>query len=99
MLRTLSFILLFCIIIQTSVSTDKPKKKDVRDFTDADLEKLFEEWEANDEDELEEDEKPPELRKKPPIDLDSFSFAGGVSFDILFSVIRIIIVFRPQKTC
>uniref|UniRef100_A0A0M3IFA5 Mesoderm development candidate 2 n=1 Tax=Ascaris lumbricoides TaxID=6252 RepID=A0A0M3IFA5_ASCLU len=39
-------------------------QKDIRDFTDRDLEKLYEEWEENDEDQLEEDELPP--YKRPP---------------------------------
>lgn len=34
------------------------KKKDVRDFTDADFDKLFDEWEENDEEKLSPDELP-----------------------------------------
>lgn len=45
--------------------------KEIVVFRDADLEKLFDEWEENDEDELEEDEKPEHKRKPPQMDLDS----------------------------
>ncbi|XP_041978911.1 LDLR chaperone boca [Aricia agestis] len=49
---------------------DKPKwaKKDIRDFTDADMERLFDQWEE-DEEPLPEDELPEHLRKPPSIDL------------------------------
>ncbi|XP_059153101.1 LDLR chaperone boca-like [Physella acuta] len=51
--------------------SEKWKKKDVRDYNDADIERLFEQWEDADEDELEEDELP-EWKKEPPkIDLAS----------------------------
>jgi len=45
------------------------KKKDVRDYTDADLERLFEQWEDADEDELEEDELPEWKREPPKVDM------------------------------
>ena len=46
------------------------KKKDIRDFTDADLERLYEEWEENDDEPLPDDEKPEHLRPKSQISLD-----------------------------
>ncbi|XP_049842982.1 LDLR chaperone boca [Schistocerca gregaria] len=50
-------------------SKDKPKwaQKDIRDYNDADLERLFEQWEE-DEEPLPEDELPEYLRPPPPID-------------------------------
>uniref|UniRef100_A0AC35GBV7 Mesoderm development candidate 2 n=1 Tax=Panagrolaimus sp. PS1159 TaxID=55785 RepID=A0AC35GBV7_9BILA len=54
------------------VAAEKEKeKKDIRDFTDADIDRLYDEWEENDEDELEEDEKPGYMPKKSQIDFDS----------------------------
>jgi hypothetical protein len=50
-------------------SAKKPKKKkDIRDYTDADLEKLYDEWEK-DEEPLETDELPEHLRPSAPIDM------------------------------
>nr|AGM32788.1 mesoderm development candidate 2 [Coptotermes formosanus] len=48
---------------------DKPAwaKKDIRDYNDADLERLLEQWEEEDEP-LEEDELPEHLRPQPKID-------------------------------
>ncbi|KAL3261390.1 hypothetical protein MRX96_000001 [Rhipicephalus microplus] len=43
-------------------------KKDVRDFNDADLERLYEQWEANEEP-LEPDELPEHMRPAPKIDM------------------------------
>jgi len=43
------------------------KKKDVRDFTEADMERLYEEWEENDEDVIPDDEKPD--YEKPRLDI------------------------------
>lgn len=44
-------------------------KKDVRDFTDADLERLYDQWEEDEEDPLEPDELPEHLRPSPKLDL------------------------------
>ncbi|CAB3221899.1 unnamed protein product [Arctia plantaginis] len=43
-------------------------KKDIRDYSDADLERLFDQWEE-DEEPLPEDELPEHLRKPPALDL------------------------------
>lgn len=45
------------------------KKKDIRDYTDADMERLFDQWEEADEDELEEDELPEWKREPPKVDI------------------------------
>lgn len=49
-------------------STEKWKKKDVRDYTEADIERLYDQWEDGDEP-LEEDELPEWKRPQPKIDL------------------------------
>lgn len=43
------------------------KKKDIRDFNDADMARLLEQWERDDD--IEEGDKPEHLRQGPPIDL------------------------------
>jgi len=43
-------------------------KKDIRDYTDAEIERLYDQWEE-DEEELPEDEKPDYLKKPKPIDM------------------------------
>ncbi|GFR71668.1 LDLR chaperone MESD [Elysia marginata] len=48
---------------------EKIKKKDIRDYSDADMERLFDQWEDSDEDELEEDELPEWKREPPKIDV------------------------------
>ncbi|GFN82615.1 LDLR chaperone MESD [Plakobranchus ocellatus] len=48
---------------------EKLKKKDIRDYSDADMERLFDQWEESDEDELEEDELPEWKREPPKIDM------------------------------
>ena len=45
------------------------KKKNIRDYSDADLERLLDQWEDNDEDKLEEDELPEWKREPPKVDL------------------------------
>ncbi|XP_066282600.1 LDLR chaperone boca-like [Branchiostoma lanceolatum] len=72
------WILLGCALILPSVWTkkdipeDKKIKKDLRDYTDADMERLFEQWEE-DEEPLEEDELPEHLRPAPKIDLSNLN--------------------------
>ncbi|KAK2705222.1 LDLR chaperone boca-like [Artemia franciscana] len=59
--------LLQCILlVKCTKSEEKPSwaKKDLRDYTDADLERLYEQWEEDDEP-LPEDELP-EYKRKPP---------------------------------
>ncbi|KAK0067744.1 LDLR chaperone MESD [Biomphalaria pfeifferi] len=48
-----------------SDASEKWKKKDIRDYNDVDIERLYEQWEEADDDELEEDELP-EWKKEPP---------------------------------
>ena len=55
---------------EKKLSQGPPVKKDVRDYTDADLERLYEQWEENDEEELADDEKPPHLRQQQGIDVE-----------------------------
>ena len=52
-----------CFLLSPSLQIDNKagKKKDIRDYTDADFEKLYDQWEE-DEEELPEDEKPDHLK-------------------------------------
>ncbi|XP_028258495.1 LRP chaperone MESD [Parambassis ranga] len=63
-------LLLFCVCflcISASNSNDKPKKKkDIRDYNDADMARLLEQWEADDD--IEEGDLPEHKRSSPPID-------------------------------
>ncbi|CAD5122435.1 DgyrCDS10859 [Dimorphilus gyrociliatus] len=54
-------------LINTAKEDEKWKKKDVRDYTDADLERLYDQWEDTDPDELSEDELPDYKKRPPPI--------------------------------
>ncbi|XP_052786627.1 LRP chaperone MESD-like isoform X2 [Mya arenaria] len=66
---------LICVFQINDAKKDSPKKdeikkkKDIRDFTDADMERLYDEWEDSDEDELPEDELPEWKREPPKIDM------------------------------
>ena len=63
--HSLSLVSLLILIFRLSPSHQKDnkagKKKDVRDYTDADFERLYDQWEE-DEEELPEDEKPDHLK-------------------------------------
>nr|CAD7441319.1 unnamed protein product [Timema bartmani] len=56
---------------------DKPSwaKKDIRDYNDADLERLLDQWEE-DEEPLEEDELPEHLRPQPKIDFSQIDMSN-----------------------
>ncbi|KAL8563907.1 hypothetical protein ACOMHN_049563 [Nucella lapillus] len=69
-------LLFVCLLLPLSASAGKKedkeggeankwKKKDVRDYTDADVERLYDQWEDTDNDELEPDEQP-EWKQEPP---------------------------------
>ncbi|KAF7285357.1 LDLR chaperone boca [Rhynchophorus ferrugineus] len=67
----ISVIILLCISkVYLKQPKEKPEwaKKDIRDYTDADMERLLDQWEE-DEDPLEPDELPEHLRPMPNIDL------------------------------
>ncbi|KAH9418337.1 Chaperone for wingless signaling and trafficking of LDL receptor [Dermatophagoides pteronyssinus] len=51
------------------------KQKDIRDYNDADLERLFDQWEENEEP-LPEDELPEHLRKSPQLDMTKMDFSN-----------------------
>ncbi|XP_022919656.1 LDLR chaperone boca [Onthophagus taurus] len=74
-MRGTSFLFFLLIITYINISNgkkskDKPEwaKKDIRDFSDADMERLFDQWEE-DEEPLEDDELPEHLRPAPQIDM------------------------------
>ncbi|XP_014778382.1 LDLR chaperone boca [Octopus bimaculoides] len=52
-------------------SADSWKKKDIRDYSEADLERLYEQWEEGDE-ELEPDELPEWKREAPAVDFSKY---------------------------
>lgn len=68
------FAMLICLIV---CDTNKPEwtKKNIRDYTDADLERLYEQWEE-DEEPLPEDERPEHLRKSPSLDMSKLDFSN-----------------------
>ncbi|MBN3288059.1 MESD protein, partial [Polyodon spathula] len=58
---------IFCIATANDVKNQKPKKKkDIRDYNDADMARLLEEWEKDDD--IEEGDLPEHKRSPPPID-------------------------------
>jgi len=70
------------LVLTVSVLADKNKgdkpdwaKKDIRDYTDADLERLSEQWDE-DEEPLPEDELPEHMRKGPQIDMSKMDFSN-----------------------
>lgn len=74
--------LIACILLLVSASVvlaDKVKpdwaKKDIRDYSDADLERLYDQWEE-DEEPLPEDEQPEHMRKPPPLDMSNMDFSN-----------------------
>ncbi|KAL4216470.1 Mesoderm development candidate 2 [Mactra antiquata] len=52
---------------------DAWKKKDIRDYSEADMERLFDQWEDADDDELDEDELPEWKREPPKLDIKSLN--------------------------
>ena len=54
------------------------RKKDIRDYNDADIERLYDQWEEDDEP-LEDDELPEHLRKGPQMDLSSVDLSNPES--------------------
>lgn len=70
---SLAVILLICSSLSLAKKykdEEKPDwaKKDIRDYNDADLERLYDQWEEDD-DPLEPDELPEHLRPSPKIDM------------------------------
>ncbi|KAM7342047.1 LDLR chaperone boca [Cochliomyia hominivorax] len=72
-MNSIYLFLIVVISITTAKKYDEKSKpdwakKDIRDFTDADMERLLDQWEE-DEDPLEPDELPEHLRPQPQLDL------------------------------
>lgn len=63
-------LILICVSPKKYADEEKPQwaKKDIRDFSDADMERLLDQWDE-DEEPLEEDELPEHLRPQPKIDM------------------------------
>lgn len=68
-LKLLLFLSVHCVLVLSKKGDEKPDwaKKDIRDFTDADMERLLDQWEE-DEEPLEPDELPEHLRPQPSLD-------------------------------
>ncbi|KAK9971338.1 hypothetical protein ABG768_024710 [Culter alburnus] len=65
--RTVSVLLFLILFISVHCTETKPKKKkDIRDYNDADMARLLEEWEKDDD--IEEGDLPEHKRSPPPID-------------------------------
>ncbi|XP_073693672.1 LRP chaperone MESD [Garra rufa] len=65
--RTVSVLLFLMLFISVHCTDTKPKKKkDIRDYNDADMARLLEEWEKDDD--IEEGDLPEHKRSPPPID-------------------------------
>ncbi|XP_011549726.2 LDLR chaperone boca [Plutella xylostella] len=74
------FVFLLCLtgtLTKKYSDDEKPAwaKKDIRDFSDADMERLFDQWEE-DEEPLPEDELPEHLRKPPQLDLNKMDMSN-----------------------
>ncbi|KAI7693117.1 LRP chaperone MESD [Sarcoptes scabiei] len=75
---SISLIITFVIIaiVVENVQSQKDwKQKDIRDYNEADMERLYEQWEK-DEEPLDDDELPEYLRKSPPIDMSKMDFSN-----------------------
>lgn len=57
----MAFLLIFVLVPSQEHEVKPVKKKDIRDYTDADIERLYDQWEEGEE-ELPEDEKPDYLK-------------------------------------
>jgi len=69
LLNSVLIIVLFTSV-HCEVKTDKRVGKDINDFNDVDMERLFDQWEENEEP-LEPDELPEHLRPSPKLDLNN----------------------------
>ena len=76
------FIVSSCLLVmitdgKKSDPESKPDwaKKDVRDYSDADLERLYDQWEEDEEDPLEPDELPEHKRPPPKLDLSNMDMS------------------------
>jgi hypothetical protein len=71
-------ILLMILLIESKKSDDKKPewaKKDIRDYNDADIERLYDQWEEGDEP-LEEDELPEHMREGPKLDFSNIDLSN-----------------------
>ncbi|XP_034831785.1 LDLR chaperone boca [Maniola hyperantus] len=83
MAKCLYFVILLCVSSTFSKKyndEEKPTwaKKDIRDFSDADMERLYDQWEE-DEEPLPEDEQPEYMRKPPTVDFSKLDMSNPES--------------------
>ncbi|VDM93664.1 unnamed protein product, partial [Litomosoides sigmodontis] len=64
------WLVVWMLVGSTYVNCTERKEVKKVNYTEHDLERLYDQWEENDEDELEEDELPPYKRKAKQPDLD-----------------------------
>ncbi|KAI1307244.1 LDLR chaperone boca [Halotydeus destructor] len=74
-IRSCLILLLVLTVANGKKAKEQPEwaKKDVRDYTDADLERLLDQWDE-DEEPLEPDELPEHLRPAPKLDINAMDF-------------------------
>ncbi|KAI6185738.1 ATP synthase subunit beta [Aphelenchoides besseyi] len=84
MRRTAALVTVLLVVFV--LRAEAQKKKDLRDYTDADLERLYEEWEENDEDVIPDDEKPDYEKPRKDINIEELKKESYVVEDdrILF---------------
>lgn len=64
------FLLSVLLFINKSKTTENKLKRDIRDYTEADLERLYEEWGENDNDDSGDNEKPGFVHQIPKVNLE-----------------------------
>src|SRR5690348_5866171 len=76
-LLVLCITLCLCVLVDSKKAKEKPAwaKKDIRDYSDADLERLLDQWDE-DEEPLEPDELPEHLRLSPKLDINTMDFSN-----------------------
>ncbi|KAI6237919.1 LDLR chaperone MESD [Aphelenchoides besseyi] len=82
MRRTAALVTVLLVVFVVGTEAQK-KKKDPRDYTDADLERLYEEWEENDEDVLPDDEKPDYEKPRKDINVEELQKEANSPDDLL----------------
>lgn len=69
-------ILAFVLLEFSNSSDQKGKKKSLVDYTDAEIERIYDEWEENDDVKIPDDEKPDYMKEPPKINLEDFKGKG-----------------------
>jgi hypothetical protein len=59
------------LLVYARDGNNPKRKKDIRDYTEVEIDRLYDEWEKNDEDVLDDDEKPDYMRPKQDVDFEA----------------------------